>query len=91
MSPVTSIGAAADPVWMADFVTPLLLDVHVAVCLWIALPLSAPIVKVTRSVPDKIFAATTAVGGAGEPTIIGPDAADASPIPRAFLAVTLHV
>jgi hypothetical protein len=78
-------------VWVADFVTPPLLDVHVAVWLWIVLPLFAPIVNVTRSVPDAILVATTAVGGAGEPTITGPDAADASPIPRAFFAVTLHV
>ena len=47
VSPVTVIGAAVAPRCVADFVTPPLLDVQVAVVLWIGEPLFTPIVKVT--------------------------------------------
>jgi hypothetical protein len=72
-----------------------LLEVHFAVWLVIALPLSAPRVNVTVNEPvadvvdpDTAF---TAVGAAGAPTITGSDGADTRLAPRALLAVTVHV
>ena len=43
------MGAAVAPVWVPVLVTPPLLEVQVAVWLVMALPLLAPIVKVTWS------------------------------------------
>ena len=40
---------------------------------------------------DATFTAVTPVGAAGEPTITGNDAADATPAPRALVARTVHV
>ena len=95
VTPLTTIGAAAAPVCVAFFVTPPLVDVHVAVWLWIALPLFAPIVNVTVNDPVEVVVdpdfATTFVGGAGDPTMTAGDATDATPEPTAFVAVTLHV
>ena len=84
------------PEWLALLVTPPLLEVHVAVCPVIALPLLAPRAKVTVSEPVAIVvepdAALTAVGAAG--TVDGTTAlegADAGPVPTGLVAVTVNV
>ena len=91
----TVIGAAAAPVCTPVFVTPPLLDVHVAVWLVIALPLPAPIVKVTVNEPVATVVepdtAFTAVGAAGEPTTTGNDGDDCRPVPIWFVPATLNV
>jgi hypothetical protein len=80
-----------------DFVpiTPPLLEVQVAVKLVIALPLLAPGVNdtVTGAVVVVVEpgVALTAVGAAGDPTITAADGGDATPTPRALVAVTEHV
>jgi hypothetical protein len=95
VTPATVIGAAVAPECVPVLVTPPLLDTHVAVWLVIALPLFAPIVNVTLRDPVAIAVepetAFTAVGGAGEPTITGNDAAEARPTPRPLIAFTVHV
>jgi hypothetical protein len=72
-----------------------LLEVHVAVWLVMALPLSAPRVNFTFSeLVDVMVApalALTPVGAPGEPTITGPDALEAVPVPAALLALTVQV
>jgi len=71
-----------------------LLEVHVAVYFPIALPLLTPAAKVTVSEPVVVVvepdAAFTPVGGAGEPTITGPEEADAGLAPTTLVAVTVH-
>jgi pheromone shutdown protein TraB len=97
VTPVTVIVAAAAPAWVPLRVTPPLDDVHVAVWPEIALPLSEPIVKVTRSEPVAVAvavvvepdAALTPVGAAG--TVAGTMVFDAAPVPTAFVARTEHV
>jgi hypothetical protein len=54
LNPATVIGAAVAPEWAPVLVTPPLLDVHVAVWLVIALPLSAPIVNLTVNEPVEV-------------------------------------
>ena len=89
------MGAAVAPACEPLFVTPPLLDTHVAVWLVIALPLFAPIVNVTVNEPVPVVVvpdlATTFVGGAGEPTITGSDAAEGRPVPTELVAVTEQV
>jgi hypothetical protein len=89
------IGAAVAPECVPVLVTPPLLDTHVAVWLVIALPLFAPITNVTVNDPVVVVAepdtAFTFVGGAGEPTITASDGADATPVPTALVAWTVHV
>ena len=89
------IGAAVAPVCTPVFVTPPLLDVHVAVWLVIALPLLAPIANVTVNGPVAVVVepdtALTPVGAAGEPTTIGNDGTDWGPVPALFVAATLNV
>jgi hypothetical protein len=92
----TVIGAAAAPMWTPVFVTPPLLDTHVAVWLVIALPLSAPIVNVTVNDPVTVVVepdtVLTAVGGPGTfATVTAFDATDGGPVPEAVVAVTMHV
>jgi hypothetical protein len=92
----TVIGAAAAPTCVPVLVTPPLLDVHVAVWLVIALPLSAPIVNVTVNEPVaaavEFDTAFTPLGGLGaSATVTELDAADEAPVPKAFVAVTAHV
>ena len=84
------IAATAAPVCVADFVTPPLLEVHVAIWLVIGRPLPAPIVNVTQRVPAEARAALTPVGAVGAPTITGVALAG-SPAPRTFLTRTVHV
>ena len=95
VSDATVIAAAVAPEWVPLFVMPPLLDVQVAVWLVIALPLSAPSVKVTTNEPVVVVVdpdtAFTPVGAAGAPTVTGSDGADAKLVPRAFVAVTLQV
>jgi hypothetical protein len=57
----------------------------------IGLPLSEPRVKLTLISPDATWVAVTPVGAAGEPTITDREGADARPVPRALVAVTVQV
>jgi hypothetical protein len=93
----TVIGAAAAPACVPVFVTPPLLDVQVAVYVLIALPPSLdgavnvtvndPVAAVDE--PDTAFAPVGAPGGFARITAF--DAAEAVPVPIAFVAVTEHV
>jgi hypothetical protein len=80
---------------MADLVAPPLLEIHVAVWLLMALPLSVPSAKVTVKEPVEVVVdpdtAFTPVGGAGEPTITAADAADGGPVPTPLVAATVHL
>ena len=71
--------------------TPPLPDTHAAVYPVIALPLLAPGRNDTLSEPEATLAASTRVGAPGEPTITAADLTDQDPVPRAFVARTLHV
>ena len=73
----TVMVAGVGPAWVPVLVRPPLLEIQAAVWLVMALPLSAPRVKVTRSEPVAVVVdpdiALTAVGAAGAPTTIGRD------------------
>jgi hypothetical protein len=93
VSAVTLIGLAAP---VADFVTPPLLDVQVAVyCGAVSgLPFACAAVSavnVTLRTPGDVLRIVGVAGGAGDPTITGSDAADANPVPRALCALTVQV
>jgi hypothetical protein len=87
LRPVTVSGLAAPLLALA---TPPFDDVHVAAYDETAAPLFAPAVNVTRSAPAATFTAVTPVGAAGEPTIT-PGAPAGGPVPREFVAFTVHV
>ena len=88
VSPVTMIGLA---VLAFAAATPPFVDVHVTVNVVIALPLFAPGVNVTFNEPAATFTAFTAVGAAGAPTVTAGDGVDGRLVPRAFVALTVHV
>jgi len=71
VTPLTVIGAAADPLMVPVFGTPPLVEVQVAVWVVMASPLSAPSVYVTVSDPVEVVVdpetASTDVGAAGAP------------------------
>jgi hypothetical protein len=92
----TVIAPALAPECVPVSVAPPLLEVHFAVWLVIALPLSAPRVNVTINEPVAVVVdpdtARTAVGAAG--TVEGItvlEAADAGPVPTSLVAVTVNV
>jgi len=84
----TVIGEAV-PVF--ERVAPPLDETHAAVYPVIALPLFAPGVNLTFSEPAATLTAVTCVGAAGAPTIAAADGSLAGPVPRAFVARTVHV
>ena len=79
----------ADPVPV--LVTPPIPELQVAVYRVTVLPLLAPGVKDTLTTPMPVSETPIAVGAAGEPTITAGEGDDASPMPRAFVAVTVQV
>jgi hypothetical protein len=91
------IATAVAPACVPVFVTPLLLDVHVAVNCVIALPpLFAGAAYVTTNEPVVVVVepdfATTPVGAPGAVGTTNEfDGADAGPVPTLFVAVTVHV
>ena len=92
---VAAVTVSGDEALVAVLVAPPSDDTHVAVKLVTALPLFEPGVNDTTSDAVAVVVeddtAVTAVGGAGDPTITGADAADTTPAPRAFVALTVHV
>ena len=86
--PVTVIGLATSVV---EAVAPPVDDVHVAVALVTAAPLSTGGLKSTAREPDAALAVVGLRGAAGLPTTTAFDATVAGPSPAAFVAVTVHV
>ena len=72
-------------------VAPPLLDLHLAVYPVIARPLLAPALNDTLREPEATLTALRWVGAPGEPTITAADGEDAGPVPRALVALTVHV
>jgi hypothetical protein len=97
VTPLTVIATAVDPTCVPVFVTPALLDVHVAVKCVIALPpLFTGATYVTTSEPVAAVVepdfATTPVGAPGAVGTTNEfDGADAGPVPTPFVAVTVQV
>ena len=92
---VNPLTVKGDAVPLFDIITPPFDDVQVAEKLVIALPLAAPAVNDTTSEPVVVVVeadtAFTFVGGTGDPTFTGADAADAGLLPRPLVALTVHV
>lgn len=91
VSPGTVRGLAVP---LTEPAAPPSLELHAAVKLVMALPLLVPGVKLTVNGPVVAFdvpgRAFTLVGAPGAPTTAGAEGVDAGPVPRAFLAVTVH-
>jgi hypothetical protein len=87
VNPVTVTGLAAP---LFEPASPPSLDTHDAVKLVIALPLSAPGVKLTWSWPFATLTAVTEVGAAGEPTTTDGVVPDGALVPALLVAVAVQ-